>query len=223
MSLANNGFHVTGKGNLNLGFEGDDGAGDATHGFAKNDLWVSVSPVTLPSGIPTTTLTEANVRTAVGQYARSYTAGGAITPSIPIPIAQYLPFSRQFTGSPAAVVPKGFKLTGMYLSYTVATANATSVAVVFTQETAQSNNSARANTSTTPLGAVTYQNPIGTTVASLPVAIQANPYVNFISVATPAFVNTLRSNLTAEIQLSLPLNCVLTITEIALVFSLALY
>ena len=212
---------IHGNGNLSLGASGtDDAAYDATHKYAKGDLWYTLLPVELPSGIPTTNLTEANVRNAAGQYERSYTAGGAITPKIPVPIRLWY---RTFTGGPALAAPHGFKLTAMFLNYKVATADATSVDVVFNTETAQSNNTARAAASTTPLGTVAYQNPPGTVVATLPVAQQAAPYVTKIVPATPVFITTQRQLLTAEIQLSLPNTCVLTITEVSFLFSLALY
>lgn len=205
---------VNKSGNLSLGGEGfDDGKGDTTHPYAKNDCWITVLPILLPLAIPTTSLTELNVRTAVGQYARSYTAGAAITPKLVVPISLIYRSFQAATGRTAN--PHGFKILDMYLSYFVGTADATSIAVVFTSEEAQTNNTARSNASTTPLGAVTYENPVGTVAATLPVAQQASPYVNKIVVATPAFITTDRRNLTAEIQMSLPNTCVVTITEVA--------
>lgn len=219
----NNAF-IRGNGNLTLGLAGkDDAAYDATHTYAKNDFWAHVSPVLLPLGIPTTTLTELNVRNAAGQYERQYTAGGAITPKLALPLSMYLPFHRTLTGTTSTSAPHGFKLLDLILNYKVATADATSVAVVFNTETPQANATARSAASTTPLGTITYQNPLGTVVATLPVAQQATPYVNRIVLGTPAFVNTDRSTLTAEIQLSLPNTCVFTITDIALHFALAAY
>jgi hypothetical protein len=195
-----------------------DGKADATYNYMKGDFWMHVSPIRLPAAIPSTSLTEANVRAAAGMAARSYTAGAAITPNIIVPISEYLPFHRTY-----ATQPHGFKLINMILSYTVATANATSVNVVFNTETPQANNTARSAASTTPLGTVAYQNPPGTSVNNLPVATQANPYVCQIVPGTPVAVTTDRQTLTAEIQLSLPLNCVLTITEVAFHFALGLY
>lgn len=215
---------VSKVGNLSLGDAFDDGAGHATYGYAKNDVWFSILPIELPAAIPTTSLTEANVRTAVGQYARSYTAGGAITPKLVIPLSRMLYRTFvQATGQLTRSNPHGFLVKDMYLSYFIATADATSIAVVATNEAAQSNNAARANASTTPLGTITYENPPGTTVGTLPVAQQANPYVTKIACGTPAFINTDRQNLTFEVQLSLPNTCVVTITEIAFHLAYAMY
>jgi hypothetical protein len=197
-----------------------DGQADATYNYMKGDFWMHVSPIRLPGGVVGSgSVTEANVRAAAGMAARSYTAGAAAaSTNIIVPISEYLPFHRIY-----ATQPHGFKLINMILSYAVATAAATSVAVVFNTETPQTNNTARSAASTTPLGAITYQNPPGTAVAALPVAIQANQYVCQIVPGTPVAVTTDRQTLTAEIQLSLAANGVLTITEVAFHFALGLY
>jgi hypothetical protein len=216
-----NGYLTLGVGqNQSVNNQGpiSDGQADATYNYMKTDFWMQVSPIRLPAAIPSTSLTETNVRVAAGMAARSYTAGAAITPNIILPISEYLPFHRFY-----ATQPHGFKLITMILSYTVATAAATSVNVVFNTETPQGNNTARSAASTTPLGTVAYENPPGTAVAALPVAIQANPYVCRIVPSTPVAITTNRQTLTAEIQLSLPNTCVLTITEVTLRFALGLY
>lgn len=224
MWVENNAF-VTGGGNLTLGLSGrDDAANHATYKYTKNDFWLSLNPCALMLAIPTTSLTEAGVRNAAGQYERSYTAGGAITPKIGIMLSSHIPLHRTFTGDKNnAAAYHGFLLKDMILSYKVATADATSVAVVFNTETTQANNTARAAASATPYGTITYENPLGTVVATLPVAQQAAPYVNKIVLGTPAWVNTDRQILTAEIQLSLPNTCVLTITEVSFHYGLAIY
>lgn len=211
---------IRGNGNLSLGLGVDDGAYDTSHPYAKNDVWFQVD-VTNLRGIPTTSLTMSDVRTAVGQYGRVFTSGGAITPKVPI----YLPiWYRTYTGSRQyGSAPHGIKVNYMILSYTIATADATSVAVVFTTETAQTNSTTRAQGSSTPLGAVTYENPIGTSVSVLPVGQDADPLVSKIIPATPIFITDERTILTAELQLSLPNTCVLTVTEIALNCSVAWY
>jgi hypothetical protein len=214
---------INSSGNLSLGQYGlDDGAGDSSHPYAKDDLWVQFDVLNL-RGIPTTSLTMSDVRTAVGQYGRVFTSGGAITPKVPVYIPNLYRTLNQYLDGRNASQPHGFKLRAMYLSYTIATADATSIAVVFTTESAQSNSTARANSSTTPLGTVTYENPPGTVVGTLPVGQDADPLVNKIVPGTPAFITTERDILTAELQLSLPNTCVLTITELSFNFAMALY
>ncbi len=152
-----------------------------------------------------------------------YTAGGAVTPKILVrPPFLYRTLSGLLTPRQAAG-PHGWKLTEFYFNYVIAIAGATSVDVVFTTETAQANNVARAAASTTPLGAPIYQNPPGTVVTTLPVATQAAPYVCRIVPTTPVFITTERQMLTVELQLSLPNTTAFTITELSFHFSMAEY
>jgi len=195
-----------------------DGAADATYAWMKNDFWVQVDPLTLPVALPSTNNTETNVRSAANLWNRTYTAGGSVAAYSFININRILPFARTY-----ATALHGFKLIDMILSYTVATAGATSVAVAFATETAQANNSARAVASATPLGAVTYQNPIGTVVSTLPVSTQASPYVCKIVLGTPVAIATDRQTLSCEILWTLPNTCVVAITEIAFHFALGIY
>lgn len=216
---------VNKSGNLSLGFGGfDDGAADAAALYAKGDCEWNLLKDLVPVG--GASITYANVRTAVGQYGLSVTAGAAVTPNIWTSIE--FPLRRTATVTPSgganpATAGHGYKIVDLILGYTVATLAATSVNVVATQEAPQSNNGARANTSTTPLGAVTYENPVGTVVASLPVATQANPYNCRIVFATPVFITLAQSLLTVEIQLSLPNTSVVTITDLIARGSMALY
>ena len=212
---------INGSGNLSLGNGVDDEAGDASYKYAKDDVWVQLNPLLL-TGIPTTNLTEPNVRTDVGQYGRLFTAGGAITPKIPVYIPGYL-YRTYVAGANQVAAPKGYKVNYMILGYTIATADATSIAVVFTTEDIQTNSTARSNSSTTPLGAVTYQNPIGTVVSVPPVIQDADPVIVKVVPATPVFITAERDILTAEIQLSLPNTCALKITELSFNLSVALY
>ena len=222
--FADNQAGVNYLGNISTGFGGaDDAQGDATHGYAKKDCWYQV-PLQYLAGIPTTTLTMSDVRSAAGIYGRVFTSGGAITPVVPIYFPMpYRTLSGLAIANNATVQPHGFKLTACRLAYTIATLAATSVNFVFTTEAAQANNTARAAASNTPLGAVTYHNPPGTVVASLPVATQANPYLCSVVFATPVFITTERQFLMGELQLSLPNTTVFTLTELSFQFSYALY
>lgn len=214
------------NGNLSLGQSGcDDGAADSTHGYAKSDCVLILDPLRFPTAAPTTNLTESQTRTSAGIWNKVYTAGGAVNSFIliqPQLIARYC----SATPSPPYTTfqPHGYKLTSMDLNYTVGTANATTISVAAQTETYQTNNTARANASTTPLGTVTYQNPVGTTAASLPVATQANPYQCRVLFGTPVFLTGASiPNLNIEINLVLPNTSVVTITYCALNFSYALY
>lgn len=212
------------SGNLSLGNSGqDDAAGNTSFPYAKDDFWMSVNVNALPAAIPVTNLTETNTRVSVGIYTRTYTAGAAITPKLPISISNLLPFHRTFLGSSGATSnPHGFILKSMIVSYIVGVAALNAIAAVFTTETAQAEAVARAAASTSPFGAVIVQNPPGT-VAAAPLTTQATPHVVAFVPTTPAFVNTQRQLLTAELQLDMANTGTFAITEISLLFALAAY
>jgi hypothetical protein len=215
VSWANNAAHVTGKGNATFGVELDDLAGDATHGYAKGDVWWNV-PLWLLTSF-TQALTVA--RTSAGIYT-SALAAAASTGIVVVPLVA---FQRKFSGAPVAAAPHGVKILDVAFGYTIATAAETSIAVTFNVE-ADVNATARALT-TNPFGAgaVTYENPIGTSVANLPVATQATPYVCRAIPATPAFINADISQVNAEISFVNPGTSVATLTFVAWHLAVALY
>lgn len=215
MTWVNNAAHVTGKGNLNLGVEADDGAGDATQGYAKSDIRVTVPLNTIYAASGTWAMS----RTSQGLYVLTET-GAAATHVLVVPLGFQL--QRLFAGTPAAAAPHGVKINGLELNYTIATANMTSIAVTFNAET-QANNGARAITSNPFGSSVTYQNPPGTTAASLPVATQANPYVTIATPSAPIFVNTDETFIAAEISFVNPGTAVAGITGVQWMLSVALY
>ena len=209
-----NKVHWTGAGNLVLGVEADDGAGDATHTYAKADAWVNVPLNQLTS--VTQALTFA--RTSQGIYT-SALAAAASTGVVIVPLVG---IQRKFQGTPAISAPHGLKILDLAFGYTIATAAETTVSVAFTVET-QANATARALTAN-PFGsgAVTYENPIGTVAATLPVAAQATPYVVRAIPAAPAFINADNSQVFAEISFVNPGTSVATLTFVSWHLAVAL-
>jgi hypothetical protein len=216
MSIVNNALHVTGKGNLNLGAEADDGAGDATHGWAKSDVWwnVPLNQIFMGAGA-----IGAVGRTSAGIYTAAITAAAA-TQIVVVPLV--MP-QRKFAGTPGGAAPHGVKVLDLAFGYTIGTAGETSIAVTFNVET-PANATARALVSN-PFGsgAVTYENPLGTVAATLPVATQATPYVVRAIPATPAFINADMSQIYAEISFVNPGTSVATLTFISWHVALGLY
>lgn len=212
---AYNAFHVTGKGNIVTGVEVDDLAGDASFGYAKGDFWLPVPLQNLTSFPNAPTL----ARTSQGIYTAALTTN--TTQNVVVPLTGM--GLRTFTGAPVASAPHGLKVNALLFNYTVATLGATSLAVAFVAEV-QTNATARALV-TNPFGsgAVTYQNPPGTTVANPAVATQATPYVTLAVPGTPAFFNTLYGQVFAEITVVMPNTSVVTLTEVAWLLSVAMY
>lgn len=216
MSWANNSAHVTGKGNFTLGAEVDDLAGDATHGWAKADVWLNVP---LSQLIAVAGAVGAVARTSQGIYTLAVTAAAA-TQIVAVPLVG---LHRKFSGAPSISAPHGLKILDLAFGYTIATAAETTVSVAFSVET-QTNATARALTANPfGAGAVTYENPIGTSVATLPVAAQATPYVVRAIPATPAFINADNSQVYAEISFVNPGTSVATLTFVAWHLAVALY
>lgn len=223
--------YINGSGNLSLGQSGaDDGKGDATHKYAKSDCRFDLMQVLLDrplaDALPTTNLTESRTRTSAGIWTRVYTAGGAVASFVLLRLPELIRTGTGFTVGPntaagTAYNPHGYKVTSIDINYTVGTLAATSIDITAQTETAQTNNTARANASTTALGTVTYQNPVGTTVSTLPVATQANPYQCRAAFGTPIFVPS--NILTFEIAMVLPNTSVVSITGLWVNYSFALY
>jgi hypothetical protein len=208
---------INGQGNLSLGNAGrDDASADPAALYAKGDVWISVPLPFLVNSALTQAATFA--RTSAGLYTLAL-AAAASTGIVVVPINF---FFRKFASTTGGVNnPHGMKLLDFVLAYTVATAAETSVNVTF-NTVVDANATARAAT-TTALGAVTYENPIGTSVANLPVATQATPYVCRAIPATPIFINTDNTELIAEIACVNPGTSVITFTHIGFHASLALY
>lgn len=212
MSLfSNNKAHLTGAGNFNLGIEADDGAGDASFGYSKGDIWWPVPLNTV--GLITNTGTFA--RTSQGIYTLTLNAASGLL------VAYLTGPLRKFAGTPAASAPHGLKVVDLTFAYTIATANETSISVAFSTEL-QTNNGVRSAT-TSPFGTVTYANPPGTTVANPPTATQANPYVVQAIPPTPIFVNTDTTMVTAEVNITNPGTSVFVLTMMTWHLSVALY
>ena len=210
------GAWINGQGNLSLGNAGkDDASGDPAALYAKGDCFVNVPLNSVFAGAGAI---GAVGRTSAGIYTVQVTAAAA-TQIVVIPITGIF---RKFASTAGGVNnPHGFKLLDLVLGYTIGTAAETTVSVAFFTEV-QTNNTARASTAT-PFGAVTYENPIGTVVATLPVATQANPYVSRAVPATPIFVNADNTDVYAEVSFVNPGTAVAVLTHIGYHVSVALY
>jgi hypothetical protein len=206
---------LNGAGNLSLGNAGfDDLAGDLTNPYAKADCWVNVPLSDLFTFVQAGTL----ARTSAGIYTFAL-AAGATTGIVVVPLIEIF---RRFTntrGGPQN--PHGIKVTDLVFAYTIATAGETSIGVTFATEV-QTNATARAAL-TTPFGAVTYENPIGTVAATLPVAVQATPYVVRAVPAAPVFISVDNTDAFAEISFVNPGTAVATLTHVSFHASVALY
>ncbi len=225
--IIESGIRVTGGGNLSLGHGGfDDGQGDTTHPYAKRDCRIDMFQELLnrplADALPATNLTESRTRTSAGIWNRLYTGGGATASFTRFSVPEIIR-----TGLTSGTLPQstyalhGYKVTSIDFNYVVATLAPTSIIWTAQTETAQTNNVARANASTTPLGAVTYQNPVGTVVASLPVATQASPYQTRIVFGTPVFLPV--DNLSFEMGLVQANTSVVSVTGLWFNISLAIY
>lgn len=207
---------INGQGNLSLGNSGrDDASGDPAALYAKGDVFVNI-PLNWLTSV-TQALTFA--RTSAGIYTTAL-AAAASTGVLIIPLTGLFRKFSQVSGG--VNNPHGFKVLDVVLNYTIGTAAETSITPSFVTET-QTNNTARAAT-TTPLGAtVTVENPIGTVVANLPTAVQAAPYVTRFYGSAPVFVNTDNTDLYAEVAFVNPGTSVATITHVGFHASVALY
>ncbi|SRR6266487_4497774 len=208
---------INGQGNLSLGNAGrDDASADPAALYAKGDCFVNV-PI-IPGAFTSVTHALTFARTSAGLYTATLAASAA-TGIVIVPITGIF---RKFSSTVGGVNnPHGFKLLDFVLCYTVATAAETTISGAFFTEV-QANNGARASVAT-PFGAVTYENPIGTVAATLPVATQANPYVTRIVPAAPIFVNTDNTDVWLEISEVNPGTAVMAITHLGYHCSVALY
>ncbi len=221
-------FFVSAGGNISTGTGGlDDKQGDATYPWAKSDCWIHIDPVIdIPAAAPTTNLTEANVRASAGRWNRTYTsAGGTVTSFI------YIPFRQIYRTLAATTLldPKtpagahGFLVKSMVMAYTVTVLAATTITVAFQRAVAFTDVAAAPAINSTPLGAtMAYQEPPGTSVATLPVAATSTLYVVAVVPPSPVWFTTVRDALNAEVSLVAPSSSVFTLYDIWFNLSVAL-
>jgi hypothetical protein len=206
---------MDGNGGLTLGNSGlADGAADATHKYAKGDCWINVPLNTLAMGAGAGAFS----RTSAGLYLFTITAAAA-TQIVVVPLVGILRKFSQVSGGVSN--PHGVKVTDLVFGYTIATASETSIGVTFATNL-DVNATARAAV-VAPFGAVTYENPLGTVVATLPVAAQATPYVVRAVPAAPVFVNADNTDVFAEISFVNPGTSVAVLTHVGFHCSVALY
>ena len=221
-------FFVSPTGNISTGTGGlDDKQGDSTYPWAKADCWIHVDPVIdVPAAAPTASLTEANVRSSAGRWNRTYTSSG--TPSAFI----YIPFRQIYRtlANTTLLDPKtpagnhGFKVNSMVMAYGVTVATMTAVTVAFQRAVAFLDAAAIPTVNTTPLGAtMAYQEPPGTSVASLPTATAGTPYLVAVVPPSPVFFTTDRDALNAEVNIQMISPGVFTLYDIWFNLSVALY
>ena len=179
---------VNKSGNLSLGSSGlDDGAGDATHKYAKNDVFLGVDPGSIIS-----TTDPALTRIGAGSYKKTLVA--STTHNVLIPMLG--PEQRTFSGVANAAAnqsaPHGVKVLSLALFYRVNTTDITSLTL--TVYTIQLAAAASVPTATTLTGT--------TTGATLTQA--ANEYAAVLAVTTPAFTTTADLMIVGEAVIVIP-------------------
>lgn len=208
---------IEGNGNLTLGNQGKgDGAADPAAAWAKGDVWVNI-PLNL---LVSSCLVQAGTwsRTSAGLFLLTL-AAAASTGIVVVPLNFFFRKFVQTVGNTAN--PKGMKVSDLVFGYTIATAGETSITVTF--QTNQDVNATARAAVTAPFGAVTYENPLGTVVATPPVATQATPYLVRAVPAAPVFVNGDNTDVYAEIAVVNPGTAVIAFTHVGFHCSAALY
>ena len=200
---------LDGFGNFTLGLGGaNDGRGDATHPYAKNDVFINIPLASLlvaPGAtgayvVPTFGGARAANSTA-GARGHQLALGTAATSyRVLIPISGLF---RTFQGNTGQNAPHGFKLTSLAFYYTAGSVDLTAAPSVIAWTVSLSDNLAPGSVDGAAYGGtVTYENPIGTAVGTLPVTQRANLYGARAVFGTPAFVNTADQQLFAELTLA---------------------
>ena len=194
----------------------DDGSADSTHKYAKGDVFVPIpiAKCMYALGATSNWALVGNLNAAVGANTRKALATVGVSQCILLNTNStgigascfvLIPFDfmqRTFTGTPTGQSdPHGFKLKSLDFAYSVygsvlvAAPTATFWTEVMTDLTTR--DGVRLDT-----GQVTYENPIGTIVASLPTAIQTSGYAARVNILTPVFVNAVRTQLFGELNFS---------------------
>lgn len=175
---------IRGNGNLSLGAGLDDASYNATYPYAKDDVTISVSPVSMVS----TTL-PAMTRTSAGIYHRTLAASTTHNVIVPIPGAIW----RTYQGSTAAgSFPHGVLIKSFAVFYRVNTTTLTSFDI--TLQTVPHASGSAIYTATNVAGAVT-----GNTLTAA-----ANVYAAVFTPTTAFWNNTADQDVNAELVVVVP-------------------
>lgn len=227
----NNAF-IKGNGNLTLGFGGtDDGAYDTTQTYAKGDVFwqIPLSAVQVAGGATSafaapTMAARQTIQGGVGvsQAVSMNSGNGTGSAFMLIPFNFFQRTTN--TGPNNSNQPHGFKFKQLNVMYTPLGSNLTTAPVL----TAWSETPANLTTRTTVVydsAQITVQNPIGTTVATLPVAVNSAGFLVSYVITNPTFLSTINQTLWAELQFAIAAGSTNTVlvSNIVAVLSLALY
>lgn len=195
---------INSSGNLSLGGGGnDDAAGDSTHGYAKGDVFIPVSPAVLIS----TTL-PALTRIGAGSYTRALAA--STTHNVIIPFdAAYL---RTFVATAGRTAnPHGIKVRSLKLAYRVNTNNITSITLaVYTVSLAAA-------------AAVPSATELASTVTGDTLTAAANQYLAVAAIDAPTFMVTTDTLIVGEAVIVTPGSCTCDLLGAVWHVSAALY
>lgn len=214
------------NGNLTLGVDTDDAAGDSTHAYAKDDIWCPVPLSSLLCAVGATAnwvqaggtgFVVARAAGAVGGIPLVDCATNNTAYKILIPLVPPTGF-RTYAGSEtdpygnSITAPHGAKLLNVDLNYRPVTGALVddSVSAVFFTE-AMTTTSPAAGTARAAQaaygGTVLYEQPLGTEVVAADIltalpTTAANFHFLRVKPTTPAFINTDRTLLYMELALS---------------------
>lgn len=191
-------------GNLSLGGSGfDDSAGDATHGYAKGDVFI---PVGLHDIVSDTD--PAITRIGAGSYKKTLVASTTHNVLINLPSA----YLRTYVAPAGRTAnPHGIKVRALKLAYRVNTNNLTSISLkVYTLSLAAA-------------AAVPSATEQTSTTAGATVTAAANQYLATATVTTPTFVTTADNEFVGEAVIVTPAMCTCDILGAVWHVSVALY
>lgn len=207
------GAWVNKSGNLSLGGAGlDDGGADATHAYAKGDVFIAISPVSIVSDTQ-----PALTRIGAGSWKRTLVASTTHVVLIPFDSAYLRTFAGPVVASGggiaigAAANPHGVKVRSVGLAYRTNGVDLTSITM--THKIVDLTAQASVPTTTDVAGAV----------AGNVVTQAANQRLMTFTPTTPAFVNTLDNLLVAEATIVTPMGSTCDILGAIWRVSVALY
>lgn len=195
---------LKGNGNLSLGVSGkDDAAYNATYTYAKDDVWLPVSPMVIVSDTQ-----PALTYVATGQPSRTLAASTTHTVSVPLDFAPF----RSFLGNVNTSAPHGILIKSVTLFYRVNTNPLTSFASMAVYQIPNAAGAALP----TPAA-------ITSTLAGNTLTNAANTYAAVSTITTPTWINTLNTLVFAMPVIVTPGSCTCDVLGASWNVAVALY
>ncbi len=194
---------------------------DTTYPYAHNDFFMTV---------PLNTLMPVSIANMVWVITRGTTgvmglqgtcSSSAATPQV---LVQF-PIPQRTFNPTGATAPHGYVLNSVDIAYGISGGAINSITTGF-NTILLANGVTATQVSTTPLGTITVQNPIGTTAAlGLPTALTGTflPTVARLVPGTRAWITTDQTELNLELTVGMNSSSVITIEKVQARFSLATY